>query len=59
MKDHANISLRIDKQLYNKFKSLAAYEGRSMNGQLLYLVNQCVREFERAHGPIDPAGQEQ
>ena len=31
----------------------------SMSGQILYLVNQCVREFENEHGPIDLLDQEQ
>lgn len=53
MKDRAYLSLRMDKQLHDKFKSLAAYEGRSMCGQLLYLVNKCVRDFEQENGPID------
>ena len=43
----------MDRRLHDKFQSVAAYEGRSMSGQILYLVNQCVREFEKVHGPID------
>lgn len=30
-----------------------------MSGQILYLVSQCVREFEKEHGPIDLLDQEQ
>ena len=29
-----------------------------MSGQMLYLVNQCVRAFEKEHGPIDLPGRE-
>ena len=34
----------MNRQLHDKFQSAAAYEGRSMSGQILYLVN-----------PFDPA----
>lgn len=53
MNDKAYLSIRMNRQLHDKFQSVAAYEGRSMSGQILYLVNQYVREFEKEHGPID------
>lgn len=59
MNDKAYLSIRMDRQLHDKFQSIAAYEGRSMSGQILYLVNQCVREFEKKNGPIEPLDQEQ
>ena len=59
MKYKAHLSVRMDKETHDKFQSVAAYEGRSMSGQILYLVNQCVREFEKEHGPIDLPEQEQ
>lgn len=52
-KGKAYLNIKIDLELHRKFRSLAAYEGRSMSGQLVYLVNQCVREFEEKNGPID------
>ena len=58
MKNKAHFSIRMDRTLHDKFQFVAAYEDRSMSGQILYLVNQCVREFEREHGPIDLTGQE-
>lgn len=59
MNDKAYLSIRMDRQLHDKFQSIAAYEGRSMSGQILYLVNQCVREFEKKNGPIEPLDQKQ
>lgn len=53
MNDKAYLSIRMNRQLHDKFQSAAAYEGRSMSGQILYLVNQYVRQFEQEHGPID------
>lgn len=53
MKDKAYLSIRIDPDIHAKFRSIAAYEGRSMSGQLVYLVNRYIREFEDKNGPID------
>ena len=58
MKDKAHFSIRMDKTLHDKFQSMAACEGRSMSGQILYLVNQCVRAFEKEHGTIEPPDRE-
>ena len=53
MKKTNHLSIRTDKELHDKFKYVAAYEGRSMSKQILYLVNQCIRDFEKQHGPIE------
>lgn len=53
MNDKAYLSIRMSKELHDKFQSAAAYEGRSMSGQILYLVNQYVRNFEKENGPIE------
>lgn len=54
MRNKANkhLGLEIDPELHHKLRYIAKYEGRSINGQLLYLVRQCVKEFETADGPI-------
>ena len=52
MKERKHLSIRMDRELHDKFQFVAAYEGRSMSGQILYLIQACVREFEREHGPI-------
>ena len=52
MKDKIHLSIRMNSELHDKFQYVATYEGRSMSGQVLYLLNQCVREFEQDHGPI-------
>ena len=43
----------MEQQLHDKFQSIAAYEGRSMSGQILHLIQCCVRDFEKEHGPIE------
>ena len=47
-----HLGIRIDPQLHAKLHYIARYEGRSANGQILYLVRQCVRRFEQEHGAI-------
>ena len=53
MKGRKHLSIRMDEEMHDKFQYIAAYEGRSMSGQILYLIQRCVREFEKEHGPID------
>ena len=51
-KVNKHLGLEIDPELHHKLRYIAKYEGRSINGQLLYLVRQCVKEFEAKDGPI-------
>ena len=52
MKGRKHLSIRMDEEMHDKFQYIAAYEGRSMSGQILYLIQRCVRDFEKEHGPI-------
>lgn len=52
MKDIKFLSVRMDRELYGKFRYVAEYEGRSMNSQVLLLIRKCVREFENEIGEI-------
>ena len=52
MNDKIYLTIRMNRELHDKFRSVAAYEGRSMSGQILYLIQKCIREFEKEHGPI-------
>ena len=47
------VSFRIDSELLDKLHVVAAYEERSINGQLLILVRKCVNNFEENFGPIE------
>ena len=47
-----HLSIRMDGELHDKIQYVAAYMGRSMSGQILYLMQECVRSFEKEHGPI-------
>lgn len=47
-----HLGIEVDPALHGKLRYIADYEGRSMNGQILYLVRQCIRAFEEEHGAI-------
>ncbi len=50
-----HIGLRVDPEVHKKLRYIAKYEGRTINGQTLYLVLSCIREFEKANGEITQA----
>lgn len=52
-----HISIRIDEEVLRKFHYVARYEDRSASGQIMYLINNCIREFEAKHGKIGSVGQ--
>ena len=56
-KNNKHLGIEVDPTLHRKLRYIAQYEGRSANGQILYLIRQCIREFEERNGPI-PESQE-
>ena len=58
MRNKANkhLGIEIDPELHQKIKYVAEYEGRSINGQILYLIRQCVKKFESENEliPVNP-----
>ena len=52
-KSNKHLGIEIDPELHAKLKYIAKYEGRSINAQVLYLVRQCIKEFETFEGIID------
>lgn len=47
------LGLRIDSDTHHKLKLLSEYEGRSINGQILYLISQSILEHEKKHRKIE------
>lgn len=58
MKKEKHISIRIDEEILRKFHYVAKYEARSASGQIMYLINSCIRDFESEHGKIELAEQQ-
>ena len=52
--DTKHLGLRIDAQTHYKLRYLARYDGRSCNGEVLYLLRRYIEDFEREHGTIPP-----
>ncbi len=46
------VGLRVVPEIHDKMAYIAEYEGRTLNGQVYYLMQECIRKFEREHGPI-------
>lgn len=56
MGEKTHLSIRLDSKLHDQLQHIAKYDGRSMSGQILHLIQQCIRGFEKEHAPIDPEG---
>lgn len=52
-KNLKHLGIQVDPELHRKLHYIAKYEGRSANGQILYLIRQCIRNFEEEHGKIE------
>lgn len=48
-----HLGITITSELHRKLVYISKYEGRTMSGQILYLIQKCVRDFERENGPIE------
>lgn len=48
-----SLTIRIDDSLLDKLHVVADYEGRSANSQVLILIRNCVREYEKENGEIE------
>lgn len=46
------ISVRLDEELLYKLHVVAAYEERSVNGQVLVIIKQRVEQYEAKYGKI-------
>ena len=52
MKKDKHLGLRLDSETHGKLKSLAEYEGRSINGEILYLIRQAIIKHEQEKGTL-------
>lgn len=51
-KRNKHLGIEVDPELHFKLHYISKYEGRSANGQILYLIRQCIKEFEETEGEI-------
>ena len=52
MEKDKHLGLRIDSETHEKLKSLAEYEGRSINGEVLFLIRQAIALHEQKIGML-------
>lgn len=52
-KNNKHLGIEVEPELHGKLKYIAKYEGRSANGQILYLIRQCIKDFEAQNGVIE------
>lgn len=52
-KNNKHLGIEVDPELHYKLHYISKYEGRSANGQILYLIRKCIREFEDKEGRIE------
>ncbi|MBQ8532715.1 MAG: hypothetical protein IJ432_04700 [Clostridia bacterium] len=51
-KENKHLGIEIDKELHYKLHYIAKYEGRSGNGEIIYLLRKYIEEFEKENGEI-------
>lgn len=52
MEKDKHLGLRIDSETHEKLRSLAEFDGRSINGEVLYLIRQAILKHEKVHGKL-------
>ena len=52
MEKDKHLGLRIDSDTQAKLKSLAEFDGRSINSEVLYLIRQAIAQDEKDHGTL-------
>ena len=52
-KNNKHLGIEVDRELHYKLHYISKYEGRSGNGQILYLIRKCIQEFEKEHSEIE------
>ena len=52
-KNNKHLGIEIDPQLHYKLHYISKYYGRSANGEILYLIRQEIKAFEKAEGEIE------
>lgn len=52
MEKEKHLGLRIDAETHEKLKKLSEYDGRSINGEVLYLIRQAIKKHEQESGEL-------
>lgn len=52
-KQNKHLGLEIPPELHYKIRYIAKYNARSIKGQMIFLAQQCIKEFEASEGEIE------
>ena len=52
-KNNKHLGIEIDPELHYKLHYVSKYYGRSANGQILFLIRQAIKRFEKLEGKIE------
>ena len=52
MEKDKHLGLHIDRELHYKLQYVSKYDGRSVSGEVLYLLRRYIADFESQHGEI-------
>ena len=52
-KSNKHLGIEIDPELHYKLHYVSKYYGRSANGQILFLIRQAIKRFEKLEGKIE------
>ncbi len=53
MEKPKHLGLHIDLDLHYKLKYVADYDGRSISGEIMYLIRRYISAFEKEQGKIE------
>lgn len=51
-KENKHLGIEIPPELHYKLHYISKYYGRSANGEILYLIRQAIKDFEKTEGEI-------
>ena len=58
-KNNTHLGIEIESELHYKLHYISKYYGRSANGEILYLIRQAIKDFEKNEGTIEfPSNEE-
>ena len=53
MEKDKHLGLRLDSETHGHLQRLAEFEGRSINGEVLYLIRPATAQPEKDHGTLN------
>ena len=52
-KKNKHLGIEFDPELHFKLHYISKYYGRSANGEILFLIRQAIKDFEKQEGDIE------